>query len=105
MLFGQHREVPEAVHTSVAAEFFVTKERIQRHSQAFYKRAVQWIMEETTLFEETLGQKGMSSYETAVAFELMWHMIFGESERFNELNIAECNLYDCGRSPPPQAAS
>ena len=72
----------------MAAEFFVTRERIWAHPRQFYLQAIEWVI--------TGAQKvGMDRYEVACTFEHLWHVIFGEPAFMEKLTIEECQLYVC----------
>lgn len=78
-------KLPEKIRCSVTAEFFLPRETIQRHPRDFYLRAIQWVLDSE--------QEGFSSYDIAVAFEWLWHYIFGEKYFMDGLTMEECELY------------
>lgn len=72
----------------IAAEFFVTRERIRARPREFYLKAIQWVI---------VGAEkvGLTNYQVACVFENLWHVIFGETAFMEELTIEECQLYVC----------
>lgn len=79
--------VPEKVHVILGAEFLVRRGRILARSRRFYLDALAFIME----FKK---DGGLSSYELAITFERVWHVIFGE-EPTAPPALTFCQLFRC----------
>ena len=81
-------EVMDRTRCPIAAEFFVTRERIRARPREFYLKAISWVI-------TSKDRLGLTRYEAGCVFEHLWHVIFGEPAFMEELTIAECDLYDC----------
>lgn len=81
-------KIPEKIRCSVTGEFFVTKEKIQRHPRELYLRMVQWML-------ETGKKQDISGYALGAVFEYTYHIIFGEQHFLMEAPLEACELYSC----------
>lgn len=88
-------KIPEKIRCSVTGEFFVTRERIQRHPRDFYLRMVQWML--------SSDEQDIGSYALGAVFEYTYHIIFGEQSFMTAPPLKTCELYRC--SPEEVIAS
>lgn len=67
--------VPERLLFQHGAEFAVHKSRMLARPRSFYLQTLSFMI-------EVKDSGMMHTYEIAVAFERLWHVIFGESPEF-----------------------
>ena len=79
LLGAELGEIPDELHVNGGGQFMVQRDRVLRHSKAFYHECLTWLADSLTL----------SPWDKGMVFEYTWKIIFGEVSQHLDHNVWE----------------